>query len=362
MGRLRQQDFPALLEAIQDTYAIRDLDAFPRAVIRAVRGVIPCEYASWAHGFLQGPMTEATEPGPVFEERGIASRFGIFARYAHEHPVSFAPERFPDGCLWRFSNFFTRRQWHRLGLYNEYYRRVGVEYQIGLRLPRSGPGVTVIALNRAPGQADFSDRDLDRLALLAPHLAQAYRNAAALSRAKSELALMRRGLEGFGKVIVLLERGRGPLRPGAGRELLTRYFPEGPGSEAHLPDTLQRWIRHHEELLDRDDAVPPPRRPLVVEREGKRLVIRLLSEPTVTCLLLEEQRAGVDCVALEQFGLTRREAEVLAWVAEGKTSGDIAYILGIRPKTVEKHLEHIFDALGVETRTAAAARAREVGG
>ncbi len=229
-------------------------------------------------------------------------------------------------------------------------------------MPRSGPGVTVIALNRAPGQTDFSDRDLDRLALLAPHLAQSYRSAAALSRVKAELALMRRGLEGFGKVIVLLERGRAPLLPGSGRELLTRYFPEGPGRGAHLPDTLQRWIRHNEELLNRDDAVPPPRRPLVVEREGKRLVIRLLSEPTVTCLLLEERRAGVDCVALEQFGLTRREAEVLAWVAEGKTSGDIACILGIRPKTVEKHLEHVFEALGVETRTAAAVRAREVGG
>ena len=362
MGRLREQDFPALLEAIRDSYAIRELDAFPKDAMRTVRKVISCEYASYAHGVIGGAMTAATDPGPVFEERAIASRFGIFARYSHEHPVSFDPERFPDGCLWRFSDFFTRRRWHRLGLYNEYYRRVGVEYQIGFRLPRSGPNVTVIALNRAPGQTDFSDGDLDRLTLLAPHFAQAYRSSAALSRVKSELALMRRGLEAFGKVIVLLERGRVRLLPESGRELLTRYFPEGPGRGTGLPDTLQRWIRHHEALLDRDDAVPPPRRPLVVEREGKRLVIRLLSEPTVTCLLLEEQRAGVDCEALEQFGLTRREAEVLAWVAEGKTSGDIASILGIRPKTVEKHLEHIFEALGVETRTAAAVRAREVGG
>jgi DNA-binding CsgD family transcriptional regulator len=56
--------------------------------------------------------------------------------------------------------------------------------------------------------------------------------------------------------------------------------------------------------------------------------------------------------------LTAREREVLEWVAAGKTNRDIAAILGARPRTIEKHLERIYEKLGVETRTAAAARAR----
>lgn len=52
--------------------------------------------------------------------------------------------------------------------------------------------------------------------------------------------------------------------------------------------------------------------------------------------------------------LTERESEVLLWVARGKTNRDIAEILGMSPRTVNKHLEHIFKKLGVETRTAAA--------
>jgi DNA-binding CsgD family transcriptional regulator len=56
--------------------------------------------------------------------------------------------------------------------------------------------------------------------------------------------------------------------------------------------------------------------------------------------------------------LTAREREVLEWVASGKTNRDIAAILGARPRTIEKHLERIYEKLGVETRTAAAARAR----
>jgi DNA-binding CsgD family transcriptional regulator len=54
--------------------------------------------------------------------------------------------------------------------------------------------------------------------------------------------------------------------------------------------------------------------------------------------------------------LTAREREVLEWVAAGKTNRDIASILGARPRTVDKHLERIYEKLGVETRTAAVRR------
>lgn len=55
--------------------------------------------------------------------------------------------------------------------------------------------------------------------------------------------------------------------------------------------------------------------------------------------------------------LTPREREVLDWVAAGKTNRDVAAILGASARTVEKHLERIYEKLGVETRTAAVMRA-----
>ncbi|MDI3491855.1 MAG: hypothetical protein PWP11_3132, partial [Thauera sp.] len=54
--------------------------------------------------------------------------------------------------------------------------------------------------------------------------------------------------------------------------------------------------------------------------------------------------------------LTQREMDVLEWVARGKTNRDVAEILGMSPRTVNKHLEHIYEKLGVETRTAAVAQ------
>lgn len=58
--------------------------------------------------------------------------------------------------------------------------------------------------------------------------------------------------------------------------------------------------------------------------------------------------------SLGDAGLTAREIEVLLWVAQGKTNRDVGDILGLSPRTVNKHLEHVFVKLGVETRTAAA--------
>lgn len=63
---------------------------------------------------------------------------------------------------------------------------------------------------------------------------------------------------------------------------------------------------------------------------------------------------------LLKLNLTPRVAEVLLWVAQGKTNGDIAAILGISESTVKKHLLEIFQNLGVETRSAATLRALEV--
>jgi DNA-binding response OmpR family regulator/DNA-binding CsgD family transcriptional regulator len=67
--------------------------------------------------------------------------------------------------------------------------------------------------------------------------------------------------------------------------------------------------------------------------------------------------SGADAPAefSSELGLTTREGEVLSWLSKGKTNRDIAQILGLSPRTVDKHLEQIYSKLGVENRTAAAA-------
>jgi DNA-binding NarL/FixJ family response regulator len=78
-----------------------------------------------------------------------------------------------------------------------------------------------------------------------------------------------------------------------------------------------------------------------------------------------QQHAGVkadfsSAAPLEKLGLSAREAEILLWVAQGKSNYEAAVILGISAATVKKHLEHIYAKLGMEGRNAATLRAVEV--
>lgn len=88
---------------------------------------------------------------------------------------------------------------------------------------------------------------------------------------------------------------------------------------------------------------------------------------TIFSLLLPHFYALLSCMpvlnsqpsSLEGLGLTRREQEILFWVAEGKTNAEAADILNISPHTVRTHLEHIYPKLGVENRHGATRRALE---
>jgi DNA-binding CsgD family transcriptional regulator len=157
--------------------------------------------------------------------------------------------------------------------------------------------------------------------------------------------------------VVLLGRGGGvQLATGAARALLDAYF-EQTGS-ARLPAALHGWVKAERAKLDSAELAPPPRE-LVVGGEGARLHVSYVpgSDGERDALLLEERAGPPSPGALEALGLTRRQTQVLALVARGDTDIQAGRRLGISPRTVDKHLERIYRALGVTSRTAAVARA-----
>lgn len=73
--------------------------------------------------------------------------------------------------------------------------------------------------------------------------------------------------------------------------------------------------------------------------------------------LTRAQEEGQEDNLRQHFGLTQRESEVLLWIAHGKSNRDIGDILGLSPRTVNKHLEQVYAKLGVENRASAAIKA-----
>ncbi|MBY0412251.1 MAG: LuxR C-terminal-related transcriptional regulator, partial [Burkholderiaceae bacterium] len=97
--------------------------------------------------------------------------------------------------------------------------------------------------------------------------------------------------------------------------------------------------------------------------DGRQLLARHMGASAIGESMLLLSHTTPDAAAsrhLQKVSLTPRETEVLSWLSKGKTNRDIADILGMSHRTVNKHLEHIFEKLGVETRTAAAAVAGQI--
>ncbi len=86
-------------------------------------------------------------------------------------------------------------------------------------------------------------------------------------------------------------------------------------------------------------------------------LIEARSDTEFLLKLIDAQREPEDIQLQNALQLTAREAEVLLWIANGKTNREIAEILSISPRTINKHLEQLFPKLGVENRTSAAAKA-----
>lgn len=173
------------------------------------------------------------------------------------------------------------------------------------------------------------------LARLAAHMRNA--NAARLARQAVDIA---------GMGIVLLDRQQriSWCSPRADHFLKHAFAQIGED------DDPVKWLRDERS----QDAVRtlPGGRAIQARRIGQ-------AEFGETMFLLRELDAQPHRPAarLPDTPLTPRETEVLSWLAKGKTNRDIADILGMSPRTVNKHLEHIFEKLGVETRAAAAALA-----
>jgi len=119
-----------------------------------------------------------------------------------------------------------------------------------------------------------------------------------------------------------------------------------------VPEPLQEWLRN---AAAGSENAPPPD---AIRTDGGQLQLSLLSTTGEGEFLfrIAADAGGGDREAKlrRQFALTGREAEVLSWIAQGKTNRDIGEILNLSPRTVNKHLEQIYQKLGVENRASAA--------
>jgi DNA-binding CsgD family transcriptional regulator len=241
------------------------------------------------------------------------------------HPVCLQHQRGDTRAL-KVSDFYSLRELNKTRLYDVWFRPLDIRHELNVPIPSPLWHTKTFLFDRT-GNRDFNERDRLVLDRLQPHLARLWRQARTRRLLSAALAAVERSSANDARGVALIDRaGRIEFASASARRVLREFFPGWRGTR--LPGKCEKWLESG------------AKQPLVRERHGRKLVI----ERSGGALLLEEKQLDV---------LTAREREVLAWVARGKTNGEIAQLLWLAPSTVRKHLENVYSKLGVRTRTAA---------
>ncbi len=353
MEHLNNAALRRALDVARGLAELRELAEFPAWSATALRGLIPCDVASYnAVDPTTQQATVAADPGDSMFEGGI----DVLAAYIHQNPLVSHYAATGDGRALRISDFMTVRELHRTELYDLVYRQLDLDHQLAITLPAPRNGMDrpgeVIGLTVSRGRRDFSEGER----VLLEGLRDPF--AATLARLH-ELALLRalaQGEAGEGSRWLVLVGREGVVAwsSAAARAGLGLVVGE------RLPAVLRRWVEGERGrqggLGGRASAKDGERaRPLVDASLRLRVRPRLVCEayPGLDALHLTPVEEPPGPEALRSLGLTPRQAEVLALALEGKTSRQIAFALCLSARTVEKHFEGVYGRLGAANRTQA---------
>ncbi len=350
MEELTLSDMRALLAFVADCHQRRTFEEFVPHLLKTLPQLIPATHITYNE---MDPRTSTSHNWVNTTELATPSAGELWQQHMDEHAMMRRFLQMGSRKAVRISEFWRRRELHDRGLYFDFYRHFSIEDALCLIIPCPPP--IVIGVGWHDDRA-FTDREKLIGELVRPHIAQALRNARMISHCKCQLDLLNDGIEDAGCAAILCTSSGKIQRISAlARRYIVQYFGTVRGIACRVPDELLCWMRREQAIVSTNNILPST--PMVLAKNGIRLIVHLLAQDEECLLLMKEEVPGPSACDLEHLGLTRREAEVLACVAQGKTNKEVAGLLGMHSRTVQKHLEHIFQKLGVDTRTAAAALA-----
>src|SRR3989441_10536432 len=351
-GRIAEQGLKLLNEIAAEAWSLESfassgLDRLPRLVASEVTTLSICD-------LVRGRRTVFSTPNRAFSAGERAS----FDAHSQEPPLVLHHSKTPGGATHRISDSLSPSQFRRTPLYNDYYRCVGIDHVMALPLYVDRRFLVSFVFNRK--RRDFDEAERDALDVLRPQLAALFGQALSQERTRSLLAQLDSLAAPGGWSAIELDGERRVLRASdATRERIEACWPHWKGGEgARLPEAVDRWLQERVEGTE-NLAGTAASGSLTVGRSGKALRVRLGPRPAGSggfFVCSPPAPPGQFPASAAGAALTPREREVLQWAGAGKTNAEIAAILDMSPRTVEKHFEHVFEKLGVDTRVAAVMR------
>ncbi|NBC11321.1 MAG: hypothetical protein GVY24_06225 [Planctomycetes bacterium] len=355
MSSLTRRDYEKVVRTTAQWHALRSADELIEAVTRDCLALIDADRVSFEHFVPTVPDFSIMAATPAWEV-DFDSLAPVLLDHLHEHPCIQHHLRTGDPTALKISDFLSTRQFHRTELYRRLYRRLECEDQFGMTINQStGPFSALVAYRVRRG---YTERDRAILNCVRPHAARAYANVQWLAHARDVTRTWRRFADLLGLATLEADRA-GRIHNASQRagEWIERFFGRA-DQPARLPAELRRWLRSRWPRLA-SDGQAANHAPLSTDRDGDRLLVRLMPAATAAgdraTLVMELQRTESLARAAHSMGLTAAQQRVVAELARGRTNRQIAAALTISPHTVRKHLENVYDRLGVDNRAAALA-------
>lgn len=360
MGRLCERQIQQISDALGALYERATPATLPWNLLQATERLIPSHFYQVDIIRADSQVVDCYGVGPKL----TAAELQLFNAHVPEHPSLLPLMRAIESrpfALGRWSDYTTLHDFRKTTLHHEFFRTFGCNHQLGMAM-RTGAAETVgISFNRQKGE--FTDGERDALEVMAPHFQNVHAQVSARARLERMLSLGRTFAQSGASMAVDHPSGEIHFATSEARRLCAFYLGVSEAA-AFVPPALQSWLLRphsgptfsvpHEygwvEVRRTPVTGPGPCAPFSLSRLPG-------AEPGAWLLDFAERQAAPAVTLLRKLGLTEREAEVLHWMAEGKRNTEIATLLRVQPRTVEKHCENLLAKLQVETRTAAVAEA-----
>jgi DNA-binding CsgD family transcriptional regulator len=313
-----------LFSCIGELLELEDPAELPYLLAEPLKRLIPYDFLVYNEiDTTTGAIVTVSNPN------GVEAGNPTFEAYAYQHPLITYYQRTRDSNVLRLSDHIDRPGLRRLDLYNEFLHPLGIEEMIVCTLP-AAPSIAIgLVLTRE--RRDFSADECVLLSQLRPYVLRAYRSARQRKEVRRRLDALESAFNKGGHAVIALGADGEFAAASADADRLVSTYCSGP------LETLARDLEG--------------RRTIVKPSNGRRLVVTKVD----SALLIDEEVDAFSSEHLRSLGLTVREAQVLQAVRRGAPNKAIAHELGVTIRTIKKHLERVYEKLGVESRTAALA-------
>ena len=349
MAGLSRQDRVLVDDAIRKIYKLGDLDEFAVTAMRELPRLVKSDVTSFNEVNISARRLVSVLDDQSCEKIYLKRRLEI-DRFMMQNPLIAHTARTNDGPI-KISDFLPDNLWRDTKIYHSVYNRMGVDYQMSISMNLGGNHIVAIALNRR--DRDFTERDRRMLAAVQPHVIRAYKNAVRFTETLNRLKGREQMLDKLGADWIDLDSEMRIIRSSnTALNGVTSFFRLQNLDAQRLPPEVETWVRQNGEHALAGERVEP-----FVKVQGRdRLTLRLIPNDRFgrNSVLVERYIDADSPEPLREMGVTKRQSEVLYWVAQGKTNAEIAIILKISLRTVENHMRSILECLGVENRTEAA--------